>query len=238
MTVIRPLRLCSVLLLAVALAAGALSATARDWVERPWMKTHEPFPGAGETINLRTAYGTTLRAYLAGPESADQAVVLIHDRWGLNGHVTAWADRLADDGYRVLAVDLYGGREVLRDSMADLVWRQTDPVWTEANLDAALRFVSDSQDRVAVAAWGRGIGPAIELGKRKPDEIAALVFYTDPEATALVGGMGWMPMPVLNFGVARSPVHLRSDRSTAETTDRALEATHAFLSDRADRARR
>ena len=50
--------------------------------------------------------------YFAAPSDVFEpvpAVILIHEWWGLNDNVRAMADRLAGEGYMVLAVDLYGG---------------------------------------------------------------------------------------------------------------------------------
>lgn len=219
-------------LIACVLLSVASTAIARDWADKPWLKTPKALPGDGQTLQLRTAYGTRFIAYLNGPEDAGTAVLLIHDRWGINRHVTAWADRLAAEGYRVLAVDLYDRREVRREDMGDFVWRQIDPAWIKANLDAALRFIGQRQDRIVVSAWGKGIGPALELVGRKPDRVDALALYPDPATTRLTDDLPWLPVAVLTHPVDRSPVHLRSDRATARITEEALEATHTFLSAR------
>jgi len=54
--------------------------------------------------------GTPVRTYLADA-AGDEApgVVVFHAWWGLNEDVTAFADRLADAGFFVLAPDLYSG---------------------------------------------------------------------------------------------------------------------------------
>jgi carboxymethylenebutenolidase len=46
--------------------------------------------------------------FLALPErAASPAVVMIHDVWGLSAHTRDYASRLANEGFAVLAIDLY-----------------------------------------------------------------------------------------------------------------------------------
>ena len=54
--------------------------------------------------------GQQVRAYVADGTGADApGVVVFHAWWGLNDDVTAFADRLADAGFSVIAPDLYNG---------------------------------------------------------------------------------------------------------------------------------
>lgn len=59
---------------------------------------------------IETADGTIL-AYLAEPsdEGTFPAVLMVHEWWGMNREITEMADRLAEQGYVVLAVDTYRG---------------------------------------------------------------------------------------------------------------------------------
>src|SRR5262245_3817130 len=49
--------------------------------------------------------------YLAIPEGEGQfpAVLMVHEWWGMNAHITEMADRLAEQGYVVLVPDTYRG---------------------------------------------------------------------------------------------------------------------------------
>ena len=54
--------------------------------------------------------GQPVRAYVADTAGADApGVVVFHAWWGLNDDVTAFADRLGEAGFFVIAPDLYGG---------------------------------------------------------------------------------------------------------------------------------
>jgi carboxymethylenebutenolidase len=70
----------------------------------------------GEMISYQSNGGTS-EGYLAvpghGSEQAGEApgVVLIQEWWGLVGHITSVADRLAAAGFVALAPDLYHGRK-------------------------------------------------------------------------------------------------------------------------------
>lgn len=68
----------------------------------------------GELISY-SSNGGSAQGYLATPDSAPgtatPGVVLIQEWWGLVGHITAVADRLATAGFLTLAPDLYHGHQ-------------------------------------------------------------------------------------------------------------------------------
>ena len=63
----------------------------------------------GEMVTF-ASNGGTADGYLALPPSGrGPAVILVQEWWGLVGHITAVADRLAGEGFVVLAPDFYHG---------------------------------------------------------------------------------------------------------------------------------
>jgi carboxymethylenebutenolidase len=67
-----------------------------------------------ETVTLTAPDGEIFAAYLAHPDSRPRGgLVLVHEIWGLTDHITDVADRLAGEGYVVLAPDIlsHGGIE-------------------------------------------------------------------------------------------------------------------------------
>jgi dienelactone hydrolase len=64
---------------------------------------------ATTSVTLQTASSETFTAYVAGPKEAGEGIVLIHDWFGVTPFYTAAAEKLANEGYRVVALDLYNG---------------------------------------------------------------------------------------------------------------------------------
>ena len=69
-------------------------------------------------ITLHTGSSEPFTAYVAGPKDASKAIVLVHDWFGVSPFYSEAADKLAKLGYRVVAVDLYGGRQATTHEQA------------------------------------------------------------------------------------------------------------------------
>ena len=110
------------------------------------------------------------------------AVILIHEWWGLNDTVRAWADQLAAEGYIVLAVDLYQGKTAsspaaARELMTSIV---ENPDAATANIQSAYEFVTETAGapRTGAVGWGLGGTWSLNTAMMFADELdAAVVFY-------------------------------------------------------------
>ncbi len=110
------------------------------------------------------------------------AIILIHEWWGLDNNVKSAADRLAAEGYIVLAVDLFAGRTAddvvdARTLMLEVVENQA---LASANIQQAVGFVADTAGAPTVAAMGWGLGGswALNAAMLVPDDLdAAVTFY-------------------------------------------------------------
>ena len=109
------------------------------------------------------------------------AIIVIHEWWGLNDNVKAMADRLAGEGYIVLAVDLYGG-DTASDSVAarSLMTKvvENDAAASD-NIRQAFDFVVSAAGapRVASLGWCFGGGWSLNTAMLFPDDLDAAVIY-------------------------------------------------------------
>ena len=124
------------------------------------------------------------RGYLAYPEWAHGAlpgVLVFHEWWGLNDNVRAMADRLAAQGYVVLALDFYQGqfaetpeaaRELMRTAMAR-------PAKTARNITAGYKFLQEQTQAVGIATLGWCLGGSLSLNAalQLQQRVDAVVIY-------------------------------------------------------------
>lgn len=183
------LGLVSLVLLAVLVIAGIIV-----------FDTLSPAQRASDFTNVEftSPEGVRLQGYLARPSGngPHPAVLLIHAFYGLNADIVAKADRLAEQGYVVLAADAY------RDRSTRLLPR------------AIFLVVTTPQDRITsdmLSAWGYlralpevdaqrmgavgfcfGGTQVLEMGVFNPDVAASVIFYgsgpiTDADALGAFG---------------------------------------------------
>ena len=108
------------------------------------------------------------------------AVILIHEWWGLNDNVRAMANRLAGEGYMVLAIDLYNGevaesREAARLLMLEVV---EDRDLAEENIRSAYAFLQTAgAPKIGSMGWCFGGGWSLNTAQLFPDDLDASVIY-------------------------------------------------------------
>ena len=108
-------------------------------------------------------------------------LIVIHEWWGLNDNVRAMADRLAGEGYIVLAVDLYGGKIAATPGEAQVLMREVveDPEPAQENIRRALEFLQTvgGAPKVGSLGWCFGGGWSLNAAMLLPEEIDAAVIY-------------------------------------------------------------
>ena len=108
-------------------------------------------------------------------------LIVVHEWWGLNDGVRAMADRLAAEGYIVLAVDLFGGKtaEFPPDARELMLAALQKPQLAEENLRQAYEFIKDTggAPRIGSLGWCFGGAWALNTALLFPDELDAAVIY-------------------------------------------------------------
>lgn len=143
--------------------------------DRPVVAETLPYAEVGEQL----VYGYfAFPADMVGPLPG---MIVIHERWGLDDGVRAQAERVAAQGYVVLAVDLFAGNTATDIASARPLMVQVleNPENAEENIRQAYQFLIDSSEAPAIGAlgWSFGGGWALNTALLFPDELDAAVIY-------------------------------------------------------------
>ena len=180
--------------------------------------------------------------YLALPQGSGKhpAVIVIHEWWGLNDWVKEQAQKLAEQGYVALAVDLYRGKTGTTPDEAHILMRGLPDDRGLRDLEAAFAYLASRSDvntsKIGSIGWCMGGGWSIKLAVDQPKLAAVVVNYgglpTDPATIAKIKS------PVLgNFGADDQgipPAAVKAFESTLKAAGTATDfriyegAGHAF----------
>ncbi|MCH8029476.1 MAG: dienelactone hydrolase family protein [Candidatus Dadabacteria bacterium] len=143
----------------------------------------------GTTVKY-SSRGEEISGYLVKPEGKGPfpAVVMIHEWWGLNDQIRGKASELADQGYVVLAVDLYRGRATSDPGEAHELMRGLPEDRAVADMLAAVRYLQSQPyvkgSRIGSIGWCMGGGYSLSLAINSPELAACVIYYgrlvTDP----------------------------------------------------------
>lgn len=192
----------SVLLAAACAPAGPAPAPAREDAEKAhWdamsreHAAHTPSANASarpprkEVAARDVEYvvdGRRVKGYEARPAGVAEtaplpSVIVVHEWWGLNENIRMMARRLAGEGFRALAVDMYHGQVAETPdqarSLVDVV--MADPHRGLAHLAAAAAYLRQrtGAGRIGVIGWCFGGGWALQGALELPEWIDAAVMY-------------------------------------------------------------
>ena len=114
------------------------------------------------------------------PDGATAGVVVLHAWWGLNDDVVAYADRLAGEGYAVLAPDMFKGQ--VTDQIAE-----AERLSAEGDAGHPERIAFDAVDRIvarlpagapiATLAFSFGAPYATWTPSERPAVVGTVVYY-------------------------------------------------------------
>lgn len=163
----------------LALGAGIMWATLRPAAPAQ-VTTH------GEWVRYANAQGDSVRAYVAYPERAGKApvIIVIHEIFGLTDWEPTVADDYARKGYLAIAPDLvssrFGPTPASTDSARKLVGLLT-PDGVNADLDATVKYMAArpaaNGDRIGAIGFCWGGGTVWRYAAANPNLKAAVVCY-------------------------------------------------------------
>jgi carboxymethylenebutenolidase len=205
----------------------------------------EPADNPRQNVTFDSA-GTPAFGYLATPAGGrGPGVILIQEWWGLDDHIADMADRLAAEGFVVLAPDLLGGR-VTHDS------DEAGAMMMAISLDTAVDQLSGAVDyllandavtstTVGTIGFCMGGGFVLRLAAQLGDKISAAVpFYgvgpAVPDSyaniTAAIQGHYAEHDDFYPIEAAQQQEEKIRYESGAEVTFYYYPAGHAFLNDK------
>jgi carboxymethylenebutenolidase len=135
--------------------------------------------------------------FLVVPDKPGQypGLIVVHEWWGLNDWVKEQSEKLAEQGYVVLAVDLYRGKTAADPSEAHELMRGLPQDRAIRDMQAAYDYLAARKDvkpgRIASIGWCMGGGLALQLAIHQPRLAAVVVNYgalpTDPNDIQQIG---------------------------------------------------
>ena len=207
-------------------------------------KPSQPVTGGG--VVYGTVGGKGVEGYVSKPASAKgplPGIIVIHEWWGLNDNIRRSADRLAGEGYEVLAVDLYGGHSAQSPDEAKKLMMAvfSDPASAKDNLRQAYVYLHDHEHatKLGVMGWCFGGGWSLQTALLFPDKLdAAVMYYGQPVTDVTV--LSTLKMPLIGFfgeedqGITVADVQKFQDALKAAKVDAEIHeypgAGHAFAS--------
>src|SRR6202162_2933842 len=127
--------------------------------------------------------------FLPVPEQPGRypGVIVIHEWWGLNDWVKEQAQKIGEQGYVVLAVDLYRGKTATDPNEAHELMRGLPQDRAVRDMQAAFDYLAARKDvtgRIGSVGWCMGGGYSLQLAIHEPRLAACVVNYgalpTDP----------------------------------------------------------
>ena len=109
------------------------------------------------------------------------ALVVVHEWWGLNDWVKEQAQKLAEQGYAALAVDLYRGKVTTKPDEAHELMRGLPQDRGMRDLRAAVAYLESQKNidpkKVGSIGWCMGGGWALGLAEHEPSLAVVVVNY-------------------------------------------------------------
>jgi carboxymethylenebutenolidase len=142
--------------------------------------------------------GKPLHGYLSKPDGKGPfpSVIMIHEWWGLNKNIKEAADKLAKNGYVVLAVDLYKGKLATNPDEANKFMGDVKKEEAMETLNSAYswlkKYPASKDGKIGTIGWCFGGGYSLQAGLNLPKVDAVVIYYglleSDPKVLSKLKG--------------------------------------------------
>ena len=139
------------------------------------------------TVRFGAKGGSDIAGEIAEPSGTEKApaLVLIQEYWGINGHVKSLADRLASQGFLVVAPDLYHGKIAKDAAEAGQLMTALDTAAAMTEIAAAVAYLKEhprGNGKVGVIGFCMGGALAFAAACHLEGLSAVVPFYGTPPA--------------------------------------------------------
>lgn len=182
---------------------------------------------------------SNLEGELAEPAGTDKApsVVLVQEWWGVNDHIKSLVDRLSNEGFLVIAPDLYHGR-VTKDAAEAGKWMQElDTLNAVKEIGAAVAYLKEhprSNGKVGVTGFCLGGALTLASACHVKGLSAAVSFYGIPPAEKVDYAKATMPVEMhvgKKDGWVTPEKAEEVKKQLPNATVHVYDADHAFVND-------
>jgi len=128
--------------------------------------------------------GKSVNAYLASPSNGGPGVLVLHAWWGLKPFFKQVCDRLAEQGFTVLAPDLRDGQIAKTIEEAKSLMENSDGQLVGDTVMAAKDYLRElTKGKIGLVGFSMGGGWALIVASTKPEQIGAtVIFYGNEDA--------------------------------------------------------
>lgn len=134
------------------------------------------------SVSFKSKSGSDVSGAIAGSERSP-AIVLLQEYWGLNEHIKSLVDRMAKEGFLVLAPDLYHGKVTTDAGEAAKMAGELDTLKAVDEIAGAVAYLKErSNGKVGVVGFCLGGALALASGCHIPSLDAVVSFYGIPPA--------------------------------------------------------
>lgn len=145
-----------------------------------------------DQVLLDRANGDPVRALVAGPADADAAILFLHDWFGVTDQTRDALERLAELGYRAMALDLYDGESAETHARAGELSGSLNTDDVRSKLETGLAALREAgYERIGTLGFSMGGNPAFSAARMGNAAAAAVVYgggmenLSDEELAAL-----------------------------------------------------